>query len=147
MIPTTFLAAVTTFVWPLARSVGSLITIAVIYGYAIPFFTTIHINFPNRIASGTFVSLLPLPLIRMGEVGDVGRRSGMLLTVTSISALCGPPISGAIAQRAGEYQAVAYYAGKSLFVTTLYQLPNSNFRRNHSPLCLLDVIDPLSIVR
>jgi len=98
MIPTTLLAGVTTFAWPFAHSVRSLIAIAVIYG----------------VSSGTFVALIAVPLIHMGEVGDVGRRSGMLFTLTSITALCGPPISGAIAQRTGGYEAVGYYAGSTV---------------------------------
>lgn len=103
MIPTTLLAAVTTFAWPFAHSVGSLVAIAVVYG----------------ISSGTFVALIAVPLIHMGEVGDVGRRSGMLFTVTSISALIGPPISGAIAQRTGGYEAVGYYAGSTVVFCVL----------------------------
>jgi len=66
------------------------------------------------VSSGTFVALIAVPLIHMGEVGDVGRRSGMLFTLTSITALCGPPISGAIAQRTGGYEAVGYYAGSTV---------------------------------
>jgi MFS transporter, MCT family, solute carrier family 16 (monocarboxylic acid transporters), member 10 len=52
----------------------------------------------------------------MGEVGDVGRRTGILFTITSVSALCGPPVSGAIMQRTGGYEAVAYYAGKVFLI-------------------------------
>lgn len=103
MMPTTLLAAVTTFAWPFAHSVGSLITIAIIYG----------------ISSGVFVALLAVPLIHMGDVGDVGRRSGILLTITSVAALCGPPISGAIAQRTGGYEAVAYYAGSTVVLCVI----------------------------
>ena len=50
----------------------------------------------------------------MGEVGDVGRRTGMFLTVTALGVLIGPPISGAINARTGGFKEVAYYAGESL---------------------------------
>jgi hypothetical protein len=36
---------------------------------------------------------------------------GMVFTVCSIGALCGPPISGLIEARTGGYVAVGYYAG------------------------------------
>ena len=52
----------------------------------------------------------------MGEVGDVGRRTGMLLTVTAIGVLIGPPISGAINARTDGFKEVGYYAGKLPFI-------------------------------
>ena len=95
----------------------------------------------NRISSGTFVALVAVPLIHMGEVGDVGRRSGILFTITSISALCGPPISGAIAQRTGSYEAVGYYAGMAqIFACTFLK---QAFRKLRSPLCNFNVDSPI----
>ena len=91
----------------------------------------------RRISSGAFVGLMALPVSKpsMGGQGDIGRRtgkclylrdalspltfhvcslSGMLFTVCSIGALCGPPISGAIHDSIGGYVAVGYYAGMFL---------------------------------
>jgi hypothetical protein len=47
----------------------------------------------------------------MGDMSDVGRRTGTLFSILAISALAGPPISGAIASATGNYKAVGYYAG------------------------------------
>ena len=47
----------------------------------------------------------------MGATEDVGRRLGMLMSILSIGALIGPPISGAIATDSGSFKGVGYYAG------------------------------------
>lgn len=52
-----------------------------------------------------------VPILEMGEIGDVGRRTGMAFTCAAIGALAGPPISGAINRATGGYEAVGYYAG------------------------------------
>ncbi|KAH0826860.1 major facilitator superfamily domain-containing protein [Lanmaoa asiatica] len=80
MVPFTIVAAIMTFVWPFATSKGALIAITVIYGFS----------------CGTYVSLLAVPAMSMGTVGDVGRRTGLFLSFTAFGALAGPPISGAI---------------------------------------------------
>ncbi|KAJ7628741.1 MFS general substrate transporter [Roridomyces roridus] len=100
MIPGTFLAAILTYAWPYAKDLGSLVAIAIMYGFA----------------SGVFLSLQAVPLIHMGSIPDVGRRIGTLFSVLAISALAGPPISGAIAGRTGGYVAVGWYAGSVIMV-------------------------------
>lgn len=57
------------------------------------------------------MGLQAVPLIHMGDMSDVGRRTGTLFSILAISALAGPPISGAIASATGNYKAVGYYAG------------------------------------
>ncbi|KAJ7655398.1 MFS general substrate transporter [Mycena rosella] len=93
--PMTAIAAVMTYLWPLARSKGSFIAIAIVYGFS----------------SGAYVSSFLLPMYHLGDIADVGRRSGMAMTLTAIGALAGPPISGAINTASGGYSAVGYYAG------------------------------------
>ncbi|KAJ6496067.1 MFS general substrate transporter [Mycena sanguinolenta] len=100
MIPGTLLAAIVTYIWPFAHTLPSLIAIAIVYGFA----------------SGVFVSLQAVPLIHMGDMSDVGRRTGTLFSILSLSALAGPPISGAIASATGNYKAVGYYAGSTMMV-------------------------------
>ncbi|KAJ7087584.1 MFS general substrate transporter [Mycena belliarum] len=100
MIPGTLLAAAVTYAWPFAQSLQSLVAIAIVYGFA----------------SGIFVGLQAVPLIHMGDISDVGRRTGTLFSILSISALAGPPISGAIASATGDYKAVGYYAGSTMVV-------------------------------
>jgi MCP family monocarboxylic acid transporter-like MFS transporter 10 len=55
----------------------------------------------------------------MGDMTDVGRRSGTLFTVLSIGALVGPPISGAIAAATGDFKAVGFYAGKETSISVV----------------------------
>ncbi|KIN99867.1 hypothetical protein M404DRAFT_30126 [Pisolithus tinctorius Marx 270] len=75
----------------------ALIAISVVYGFA----------------SGTYVSLLLAPPMAMGDVGDVGRRVGMFLTIAALGTLVGTPISGAINARTGDFKDSGFYAGES----------------------------------
>ncbi|KAF7351025.1 MFS domain-containing protein [Mycena sanguinolenta] len=93
--PMTGIAAIMTYVWPLARSRGSFVAVAIVYGFS----------------SGAYISSFTLPMYSLGDLADVGRRSGMAMTLTAIGAMAGPPISGAISTTAGGYSAVGYYAG------------------------------------
>ncbi|KAL4076648.1 major facilitator superfamily domain-containing protein [Scleroderma yunnanense] len=103
MIPFTAVAGIMSFVWPLATSQGSLTAVSLIYGFA----------------CGTFFSLLVAPVFEMGEVGDVGRRTGMFLTVSTFGVLTGPPISGAINGKTGGFKEVGYYAGGVILLSVL----------------------------
>ena len=96
--PLTLLCAIMTYVWPFATTKGSLIAIGIIYGFC----------------SGAYVSLLPTPLMMMGDMHDAGRRSGIAMSGIALGAVAGPPISGAIAQATGGFKAVGYYAGNIL---------------------------------
>lgn len=96
LIPSTLIAGVCTYAWPFARDQGSLIGVACIYGTA----------------CGVFVGMLATPVAKMGGMEDVGRRTGMLMTVAAIGAVAGPPISGAIRSSTGTFVDVGYYAGK-----------------------------------
>ncbi|KAI9460695.1 MFS general substrate transporter [Boletus coccyginus] len=95
MAPFTIVAAIMTFVWPFATSKGALIAIAVVYGFS----------------CGTYVSLLSIPAMSMGAIGDVGRRTGLFLSFAAFGALAGPPISGAINSATGGFEGVGWYAG------------------------------------
>ncbi|KAJ7231881.1 major facilitator superfamily domain-containing protein [Mycena haematopus] len=103
MIPMTFVAAGMTFAWPRARTQTSLIVIAALYG----------------VVSGVYVSTFPLPLFPMGDVEDIGRRTGMALTLAALGALAGPPISGAINTATGGFDAVGYYAGGTILAAVV----------------------------
>ncbi|KAI6156986.1 MFS general substrate transporter [Pisolithus tinctorius] len=103
MIPFTSLVGILTFVWPYASNQGQLIAISVIYG----------------IACGTYVSLFVAPPMAMGDVGDVGRRVGMFLSISSLGTLAGTPISGAINARTGGFQGPGFYAGGVVLLSVL----------------------------
>ncbi|KAJ7188786.1 major facilitator superfamily domain-containing protein [Mycena filopes] len=104
--PMTAVAAIMTYVWPLARSKGSFVAIALIYGFS----------------SGVYVSSFLLPIYQLGEIEDMGRRSGMTMTLTALGAVAGPPISGAINSATGGYTIVGYYAGSMILAAIALML-------------------------
>ena len=96
--PLTLLCGVMTFIWPFVSTKGGLIAIGIVYGFC----------------SGAYVSLIPVPVVMMGDMHDTGRRTGSVLTCIAFGAVAGPPISGAIAQYTNGFKAVGYYAGTVL---------------------------------
>ncbi|KAG9001793.1 hypothetical protein FRB90_011541 [Tulasnella sp. 427] len=96
-------AAVTTFVWPVVKSKGGLVAIAVTYGAA----------------SGALVGLLAAPVAYLGDTADIGRRTGMMFTIVSIGSLIGPPISGAIYAANDGFLQVGIYAGCTIVACAL----------------------------
>jgi len=104
--PLTTLAGVMTYAWPFVTNKGGLVALAVLYGTA----------------SGAFVSLLPAPVMAMGETHDVGQRVGLAFTIFAIGALSGPPISGAINGATAGFTAVGIYAGSCVMVSVVLML-------------------------
>ncbi|KAJ7580774.1 major facilitator superfamily domain-containing protein [Mycena floridula] len=104
--PMTIAAAVLTYAWPFATTQGSLIIIAILYGFF----------------SGAFVSTFLTPLYELGDISDVGRRTGMVMSIVALGALAGPPISGAINKASGGYEAVGYYAGSMITLSVVLML-------------------------
>lgn len=94
-IPSTILCAIVTYIWPYATTKGSLIAIGIIYG----------------ICSGMYLSIFLVPIAAMGDMHDAGRRIGTVFTVVALGAAIGSPISGAIAQATGGFEAVGCYSG------------------------------------
>lgn len=105
--------AALTYAWPFARDRASLIAIAVLYGLVSPFPSEGHspIHFSIRVTCGGVVSTFLLPLYELGDLADIGRRTGMTMSITALGAVVGPPISGAINRASGGYGAVGSYAG------------------------------------
>ncbi|KAF8146245.1 major facilitator superfamily domain-containing protein, partial [Mycena galopus ATCC 62051] len=94
--PMTAIAAIMIYLRPLARSKG--------------------------FSSGAYISSFSLPIYRLGDIADVGQRSGMAMTLTAIGAMAGPPISGVISTNAGGYRAVACYAGSMIMAAIVLML-------------------------
>ena len=119
MIPFTAWTGILTYAWPFAKSKSSLIALTVLYGY-ITFIQLMYYPIADqdalRFGSGVYVSLLSNPIMDMGETGDVGRRTGMFMSILALGALAGPPISGAINTNTGSFKPVGYYAGKFYFL-------------------------------
>ncbi|KAH8825933.1 MFS general substrate transporter [Flagelloscypha sp. PMI_526] len=105
-IPATTLLAILTYVWPYIDSKGGYIGLAVPYG-----FTT-----------GVIIPAFMLPVYAMGEIEDIGRRTGMVLSIAALGALAGPPISGAINHSTGNYKLVGVYAGTICLVSVVLLL-------------------------
>ncbi|KAL0574829.1 hypothetical protein V5O48_007127 [Marasmius crinis-equi] len=104
--PTTFLAGILTYAWPFARGLGSLIAVSIIYG----------------LMCGTYIASFIIPLFAMGDISDLGRRAGMVMSVSAIGALTGPPISGAINKATGGFEKVGYYAGSMIILSVILML-------------------------
>lgn len=102
IVPMTLVAAALTFTWPYAKSEGSLIATALLYGFS----------------NSAFVSAFNLPLFELGEMGDIGRRMGTAMMFCAVGALFGPPISGAIYRATDGFEAVGYYAGSVVVLAT-----------------------------
>ncbi|KAK0226953.1 major facilitator superfamily domain-containing protein [Armillaria nabsnona] len=101
--PMTIIAAALTYAWPFARSLASMIVVAVIYGFS----------------SGAYVSSFLTPIFELGEIGDLGRRTGMAMSIAALGALAGPPISGAINTATGGFEVVGYYAGSTIMLAVV----------------------------
>ncbi|KAF8488310.1 MFS general substrate transporter [Russula emetica] len=100
MTPSVFVAGILTFLWPHVHGTGALVALALLYGASV----------------GAFAALIGSPMIALGDSTDVGRRTGMYLTILSLGSLIGPPISGAINHATGGYTVVGIYAGQSSFI-------------------------------
>lgn len=104
LLPFSALAGVLTWSWPYINQTGSypgLVVLAIFYGAS----------------SGAFVGVSGTPMSHpaFGEMGDLGRRTGMLWSICALGALVGPPISGAINTAAHGWTFVGWYAGKFSF--------------------------------
>ncbi|KAH0583380.1 hypothetical protein H2248_009007 [Termitomyces sp. 'cryptogamus'] len=100
IIPFTAVAGILTYAWPFARTQRELIAVVVLYGFS----------------SGAYVSLMATPIMSLGVTDDIGRRIGMFMSILSLGALAGPPISGAINTASGGFEVVGYYAGSMVLV-------------------------------
>ena len=58
-----------------------------------------------------YLSIFLVPIAAMGDMHDAGRRIGTVFTVVALGAAIGSPISGAIAQATGGFEAVGCYSG------------------------------------
>ncbi|EJD00226.1 MFS general substrate transporter [Fomitiporia mediterranea MF3/22] len=111
----TAMAAVCTYVWPFLSTDGAFITVTVLYG----------------ITSGAFICLVAAPVAYFGAINDVGRRTGLQMTIMAIGALIGPPISGAIKEHHSSFHEVGIFAG-TVILTSIFLMLSSKFYISHS---------------
>lgn len=101
--PMTIIAGAVTYAWPFARSLASMIVVAVIYGFT----------------SGAHVTSAVDPIYGFGDISDVGRRTGTAFSIAALGAVAGPPISGAINASTKGFEAVGYYAGSVIMLAVI----------------------------
>ena len=73
--------------------------------------TIVPMTIFSGLSSGAFVGIMSAPVAKMGGPTSVGERIGLLFSFTALGALLGPPISGAIRKKGGNWESVGYYAG------------------------------------
>lgn len=101
LIPVAFFAGLLFYCWAAVSSTGALYAFCVIYGL---FGAGIQSLFPACCASLTT------------DLGKMGTRTGMCFTVVSVACLTGPPIAGALIQRADGGFLYAQVFGGSAFM-------------------------------
>ncbi|KAK0490502.1 major facilitator superfamily domain-containing protein [Armillaria novae-zelandiae] len=113
--PMTIIVGAVTYAWPFARTLASMIVVAIIYGFC----------------SGGYVSLFLIPVFELGEISNIGQRTGMTMSIAALGAVAGPPISGAIYTATGGFEAMGYYAGSlvMLAVILIYAVRHLVLRR------------------
>ncbi|KIK60719.1 hypothetical protein GYMLUDRAFT_225744 [Collybiopsis luxurians FD-317 M1] len=98
MIPVTAISTVIYYIWPFVHSQHGLVVLCVFYGISI----------------GPFASLVSVPVLDLGEKDQVGRRIGILMSISGTAMLVGAPVSGALSKISGPH-AMGFYAGKCHF--------------------------------
>lgn len=101
----TLIAGVLVFTWIPAQSMGSVMAIAILYGFF----------------SGSLVSVPPTAIASMtANMNELGGRIGMCFLSMAFGSLIGSPVTGAIVQTVG-YDSARIYAGIMLLagVTTM----------------------------
>lgn len=104
MIFFTSIAGVLTYVWPFITSHSGFIGLSCVYGFS----------------SGAFVGLFPVGIASLGSLSSIGRRAGMQMSIMSLGALAGPPISGAIFKAKGDFKPVGLYAGSVVALSIFF---------------------------
>ncbi|KAJ4861331.1 major facilitator superfamily domain-containing protein [Trichoderma breve] len=94
-VPATLIAGVLVFTWIPAQSMGSVMAIAILYGFF----------------SGSLVSVPPTAIASMtANMNELGGRIGMCFLAMAFGSLIGSPVTGAIVQSVG-YDNARIYAG------------------------------------
>ncbi|KAL6806292.1 putative monocarboxylate permease [Trichoderma sp. SZMC 28013] len=94
-VPATLIAGVLVFTWIPAQSMGSIMAIAILYGFF----------------SGSLVSVPPTAIASMtANMNELGGRIGMCFLAMAFGSLIGSPVTGAIVQSVG-YDSARIYAG------------------------------------
>ncbi|KAF9008145.1 MFS general substrate transporter [Hymenopellis radicata] len=110
-IATTVLSVGFILGWAVTESRSTYIGMAICYG----------------ISTGGFLGLYAVPVAQMGTVEDTGRRTGVQMTILSIGALIGPPISGAIQGNQSDFTLVGVFAAVTMVGSTAFMILAKKF--------------------
>ncbi|KAI5457843.1 major facilitator superfamily domain-containing protein [Mariannaea sp. PMI_226] len=85
-------------------------------------------------SSGSYTSITPALLAQISPLSDIGLRSGSIYACTSVAALAGSPIGGALIEAAGGsywklqvFTGVMFFTGTVFYFATKMYLANGNF--------------------
>jgi MFS family permease len=91
--------------WLPAAANSPIIVYAIMYGFA----------------SGCTLSIIPAMVARIGNISQLGARSGALYAFSSIGVLVGSPIGGAIQNNQhGRYSGLIIFTGVALLIGTFF---------------------------
>ncbi|KAI0965533.1 monocarboxylate permease-like protein [Xylaria arbuscula] len=98
---------VTLALWVPTHTTGATIAFGAVYGFT----------------SGAFISLAPAVIAQISDLRQIGARSGVLLFVSSLGALTGSPVGGAIVTaQNGEYLGLKLFTGLTILFAAVFLL-------------------------
>ncbi len=90
---------ITLALWVPGNTTGTTLAFGAVYGFT----------------SGAFISLAPAVIAQISDLRQIGARSGVLLFVSSLGALTGSPVGGAIVTaQNGEYLGLKLFTGVTI---------------------------------
>lgn len=96
---------ITLALWVPGHSTATTLVYGAIYGFT----------------SGGFISLAPAVTAQISDLREIGARSGVLLFVSSLGALTGSPVGGAIvAAQGGDYLGLKLFNGLTITVGAIF---------------------------
>jgi MFS family permease len=105
IVISTFGGIMTLALWLPAAANAPIIIYAIMYGFA----------------SGCTLSIIPAMVAKLGNIKQLGARSGALYAFSSIGVLVGSPIGGAIQNsQNGSYSGLIIFTGVTLLVGTFF---------------------------
>ncbi|KAI1078898.1 MFS general substrate transporter [Whalleya microplaca] len=115
VLPLVFSSGILYFGWMGIRSWASLLAFAVLFGFV------------NGGVQGMLMAGLPSLTT---DLGKMGTRTGMILSIASVATLTGPPVAGALIEAGdGRYTYLQIWGGCSMIVSACFLLGASLTRR------------------
>ncbi|KAI0506399.1 monocarboxylate permease-like protein [Xylaria bambusicola] len=107
IIIATLSGVITLALWVPGHTTGTTLAFGAVYGFT----------------SGAFISLAPAVIAQISDIRQIGARSGVLLFISSLGALTGSPIGGAIVTAEhGEYLGLKLFTGIAILLAGVFVL-------------------------